>query len=341
MITGQSFMMVVVLLCTCAFAFLNGFRDASNSVAVAVRNRALTPTYAVLVAAFFTFAGTMLSTSFGVYLISAVELNVPTGIPGLALLLSALLAGGAWALLCWWRGLPVSSTHSLIAALAGASGASALLGNDGVHDAWRMLAGGVLLPLVFTPVFAFAVSYALVIPVTWLVRHSTASDVNGVSRAGQAIAACAVALGNGLQDGQRTGAFLTLALVTAGAAEPGSIMLGPQLLGAGCLAAGVLFGGWRIAHTLAYRLVNMDPLRGMVAQSVSAAMLFLGAMLIHLPISTTQAVTSSIVGAGANQRFESVTWRHVNRILRHWVATPLVCAVVGGILYLAMHPLVN
>jgi PiT family inorganic phosphate transporter len=283
----------------------------------------------------------MLSTSFGVYLISAVELNVPTGIPGLALLLSALLAGGAWALLCWWRGLPVSSTHSLIAALAGASGASALLGNDGVHDAWRMLAGGVLLPLVFTPVFAFAVSYALVIPVTWLVRHSTASDVNGVSRAGQAIAACAVALGNGLQDGQRTGAFLTLALVTAGAAEPGSIMLGPQLLGAGCLAAGVLFGGWRIAHTLAYRLVNMDPLRGMVAQSVSAAMLFLGAMLIHLPISTTQAVTSSIVGAGANQRFESVTWRHVNRILRHWVATPLVCAVVGGILYLAMHPLVN
>lgn len=341
MLTGQTFMMFVVLLCTCAFAFLNGFRDASNSIAVAVRNRALTPTYAVLVAAFFTFVGTMASTSFGVYLVSAVELGVPDGIPGLALLLSGLLAGGAWGLFCWWRGLPISSTHALIAALAGASGASALLGNDGVHDAWRMLAGGVLLPLLFTPLFAFAVSYALVIPVTWLVRHSTAADVNGVSRAGQAVAACAVALGNGLQDGQRTGAMLTLALVTAGAAQPGTIMLGPQLLGASCLAAGVLFGGWRIAHTLAYRLVNIDPLRGMVAQTVSAAMLFLGAMLIHLPISTTQAVTSSIVGAGTNQRFESVTWQQVNKVLRNWLATPLVCAVLGGILYLAMHPLLG
>ena len=339
--TGQSLMMFLVLACTCGFAFLNGFRDASNSVAAAVRTRALTPTYAVLVAAFFTFVGTMLSTSFGVYLISAVELNVPEGTPGLALLLAALLAAGAWGLLCWWRGLPISSTHALISALAGASGASALLGNDGVHDALRMLLGGVLIPLVFTPLVAFAISYLLVVPATWLVRHSSAADVNGVSRAGQAVAACAVALGHGIQDGQRTGAMLTLTLVTAHAAQPGSIMLGTQLLGATFLAAGVLCGGWRIAHTIAYRLVSLDPLRGMIAQSVSASMLFLGAMVFHLPLSTTQAVTSSIVGAGANQRFESVIWRHVNRVARHWVATPVVCALLAGVLFLAMHPLLG
>lgn len=339
--TAQSLMMLLVLACTCGFAFLNGFRDASNSVAAAVRTRALTPTYAVLVAAFFTFVGTMLSTSFGVYLISAVELNVPNGTPGLALLLAALLAAGAWGLLCWWRGLPISSTHALISALAGASGASAFMGNDGVHDAWRMLLGGVLLPLIFTPIVAFTISYVLVIPATWLVRHSSASDVNGVSRAGQAIAACAVALGHGIQDGQRTGAMLTLALVTANAAQPGSILLGIQLLGATFLAVGVLCGGWRIAHTIAYRLVSLDPLRGMIAQSVSATMLFLGAMVFHLPLSTTQAVTSSIVGAGANQSFESVIWRHVNRVGLHWLATPLVCALLAGVLFLAMNPLIG
>ena len=339
--SGQSLMMFLVLACTCGFAFLNGFRDASNSVAAAVRTRALTPTYAVLVAAFFTFVGTMLSTSFGVYLVSAVELNVPDGTPGLGLLLSALLAAGAWGLLCWWRGLPISSTHALISALAGASGASAILGNDGVHDALRMLLGGVLIPLVLTPLVAYAFSYLLVVPATWLVRHSSAADVNGVSRASQAVAACAVALGHGIQDGQRTGAMLTLTLVTAHAAEPGSIMPGVQLLGAAFLSAGVLFGGWRIAHTIAYRLVSLDPLRGMIAQAVSATMLFLGAMVFHLPLSTTQAVTSSIVGAGANQRFESVIWRHVNRVLRHWVATPVVCAVLGGVLFLAMYPLLG
>ena len=283
----------------------------------------------------------MLSTSFGVYLISAIELNVPDGTPGLVLLLAALLAAGTWGLLCWWRGLPISSTHALISALAGASGASAILGDDGVHDALRMIFGGVLLPLVLTPVIAFVISYLLVVPATWLVRHSSASDVNGVSRAGQAVAACAVALGHGIQDGQRTGAMLTLTLVTAHATQPGSIMLGTQLLGATCLAAGVLFGGWRIAHTIAYRLVSLDPLRGMIAQSVSASMLFLGAMVFHLPLSTTQAVTSSIVGAGANQRFESVIWRHMNRVVRHWVATPVVCALLAGVLSLAMHPMLG
>lgn len=339
--TAQTFLMVLVFACTCGFAFLNGFRDASNSVAAAVRTKALSPTYAVLVAAFFTFVGTMLSTSFGVYLISAVELNVPAGTRGLMLLLAALLAAGAWGLLCWWRGLPISSTHAIISALAGASGASALLGNDGVHDALRMLVGGVLLPLLFTPLVAYAISYLLVLPATWLVRHSSADGVNGVSRAGQAVAACAVALGHGIQDGQRTGAMLTLALVTANAAQPGSIMLGTQLLAATCLAVGVLFGGWRIAHTLAYRLVSLDPMRGMIAQSVSASILFLGAMVFHLPLSTTQAVTSSIVGAGANQRFESVIWRNVNKVLRNWAATPVVCALAAGVLYLAMHPLVS
>ncbi len=123
--------------------------------------------------------------------------------------------------------------------------------------------------------------------------------------------------------------------------NPGRSCSARSCLGATFLAAGVLFGGWRIAHTIAYRLVSLDPLRGMIAQSVSASMLFLGAMVFHLPLSTTQAVTSSIVGAGANQRFESVIWRHVNRVARHWVATPVVCALLAGVLFLAMHPLLG
>lgn len=330
---------ILVFTLTCGFAFLNGFRDASNSVAAAVRTRALTPTIAVLSASFFAFVGTMLSTTLGVYLISAVELNVPEGAPGLVLLLSALLAAGGWGLLCWWRGVPVSSTHALISGLAGASGASALLGNDGVHDALRMLIGGVMLPLVVTPLVAFGVSFLLVGPATWLARYSSSSDVNGVSRAGQAVASCAVSLGHGLQDGQRTGAMLTLVLVAGNLAEAGSIPFGAQLTGALFLATGVLFGGWRISHTIAYRMVSIDPLRGMIAQSVSATMLYVGALALHLPLSTTQAATSAIVGAGANQRFESVIWSHVYRVITHWIATPVIGALLAGVLYLAFHPL--
>ena len=55
-----------VVLLTAAFAFLNGFRDVSTSVALAVRTRALTPSVAVLLAAFFNFLGALLSASLAV-----------------------------------------------------------------------------------------------------------------------------------------------------------------------------------------------------------------------------------------------------------------------------------
>ena len=59
------FALVVVL--AAAFAFINGFRDASTSVALAVRTRALTPTVAVLLAAVFNFIGALLSAGTGAW----------------------------------------------------------------------------------------------------------------------------------------------------------------------------------------------------------------------------------------------------------------------------------
>ncbi|MET1063514.1 MAG: inorganic phosphate transporter, partial [Arthrobacter sp.] len=55
------FLFALVVILAGAFAFLNGFRDASASVALAVRTRALTPTVAVLLAGFFNFVGAGLS----------------------------------------------------------------------------------------------------------------------------------------------------------------------------------------------------------------------------------------------------------------------------------------
>ncbi|WP_417221172.1 anion permease [Arthrobacter sp.] len=325
----------------CAFGFLNGFRDASNSVAAAVRTRALTPSVAVVLAAAFTIVGTLLGTAFGTSLIAAVELNVPDGAPGLAILLTAVLAAGGWGWFCWYRAVPMSSTQAVISGFAGASGASALLGGDGVHGVTRMLVGGVLIPLLLTPVIAYALSYLVVIPLTWRLRHASSGDANTVGRMGQSITAGAVALGHGLQDGQRTAAMLTLALVTGSAVAPQGIPFWAQAVAAGCLGAGVLCGGWRITHTIANRLVAIDPLRGMGAQTVSAAMLFVGAIALHMPLSTTQAVTSSIVGAGANQRFESVVWRRVAGVAAYWLLTPLVCIAVAGVFFLAINPLLG
>ncbi|WP_313812958.1 inorganic phosphate transporter [Glutamicibacter sp.] len=337
--TVTSALTVIAVILTLAYAVLNGFRDSSTAVAAAVRTRALTPVVAVVVAAFFAFLGTLATSGLSTALVDALNFNVPPGTAGLKMVICGLITAGAWGIYCWWRGMPMSSTHSLLSALVGASGAAAFVGDESMAGAWQLLLGSVLLPLLIAPGVAYALSYLAVIPAMWLVRHNTSRTVNEVSRTGQAVTACASALGLGLQDGQRTGALIALVLMNGRLMDPGPVTWAIQLAAAAALSFGVLLGGWRITYTLGRRLVNFDPLRGMIAQGVSAIMLFLGSVVFHLPMSTTQTVTSGIVGAGNNQSFESVVWRNVAKVARIWVLTPAVCIFGGAVLTLAVRPL--
>jgi len=334
-----SVLTTIAVALTLAYAVLNGMRDASTAVAASVRTRALSPAVAVTLAAIFAFIGTMATSGLSVTLVQELNINVPSGVAGLKLLICGLLAAGAWGVYCWWRGLPISSTHALLSALAGGSGAAAIMGDESTRNVWDLLLSSVVIPMVLASVIAFTLSYLLVIPATWILRHNTSRSVNEGSKAGQAVAAGAVALGLGLQDGQRTGALLSLVLITGRLMDPGPLTVAIQLTAAAALSFGVLLGGWRITYTLGRRLVNFDPLRGMIAQGVAAGMLFVGSLVVHLPLSTTQAVTSGIVGAGKNQAFESVTWRNVNKVVWHWLLTPVVCVFGGAILTLAARPL--
>ena len=334
-----SVLTAIAVVLTLAYAVLNGMRDASTAVAASVRTRALRPAIAVSVAAVFAFIGTMATSGLSVSLVQELNINVPTGVAGLKLLISGLIVAGIWGIYCWWRGLPISSTHALLSALAGGSGAAAIMGDESTRNVWGLLLSSVIIPMVLASIIAYVLSYLLVFPATRFLRYNTSRSVNDGSRAGQAVAAGAVALGLGLQDGQRTGAMLSLVLITGNMMAPGPLTVAIQLTAACALSFGVLLGGWRITYTLGRRLVNFDPLRGMIAQGVAAGMLFVGSLVVHLPLSTTQAVTSGIVGAGRNQAFESVAWRNVNRVLWHWLLTPVVCVIGGAIFALAVRPL--
>ncbi len=320
------------------FAFLNGFKDASSSVAVAVRTRALTPTVAVLLAGLFNFVGAGLSATL-VLQVSRTWVELPPGDSGLTIALAGLLSAAAWGLYTWWRGIPASSTHALIGGLAGASIGSFVTGGLPVTGADRSLLFQVVLPLVLSPAVAFAAAYFLVWPAHWAARYTPPNVVNSRSRWSQAVAAGAVAFGHGLQDGQRTSAVLVLALLAAGLSDGASLPLWVALLTASMLTAGTLAGGWRISYTIGYRLTRMDPLRGFVAQLCSATLLLLGAVALHLPLSTTHTTTAAVIGAGANQNFASTNRRLVIRVLMFWLLTPAVAAAGAFVLQLAFSPL--
>jgi PiT family inorganic phosphate transporter len=326
-----------VVLLAAAFAFLNGFRDASNSVALAVRNRALTPSVGVLLAAFFNFIGALLSALLAVAA-SQTWIHLPAGANGLTILAAGLASACAWGLLMWRRGIPASSTHALVGGLAGAGLASLAVGGPGVAGVDQSLLFQVVLPLVLSPLVAYSGSFLLVYPATWVARYTQPNVVNQRFRRGQAVAAGAVAFGHGLQDGQRVSAVLLLALLAAGYSD-GGIPLWVAGLSAVMMTAGTLFGGWRISHTIGYKITRIDPLRGSVAQTFSALMLFVGAIGLHWPLSTTHTVTAGALGAGENQNFSVTNRKLVIRILWLWALTPLATCALAFVLALALSPI--
>ncbi|MFC8039820.1 anion permease [Paenarthrobacter sp. NPDC057355] len=332
--------LVLVVALASGFAFLNGFRDVSNAVALSTRTRALTPSVAVLLAAVFNFVGAMLSGTF-VLAFTQSWITLPQGTGGLTMLASALAASILWGVYAWWRGIPLSSTNSLVGGLIGAGGASILVGGNSVGGVDGIVLTQVVLPLVLSPLLAFVAAYLLVWPVTWAARYTQPNVVNRRFRRAQAVSSAAVAFGHGLQDGQRTAAVIFLAVVAAGLSGGDDVPLWVLLLTAVMLTAGTLLGGWRISHTLGHKLIRVDPLRGFVAQTLTSVMLFVGAIGFQLPLSTTHTLTASVLGGGINQRFHTVNRRLVRRILMFWVATPLVTAAAAFILELAFSPLTH
>lgn len=333
-----AFLLGAVIVSAAVFAFLNGFRDASAAVALSVRTRALTANVAVLLAALFNCVGALASVALTTIFADKLFI-VPNGKDGLILLLAALISASLWGIYLWWRGFPSSSTHALISSLVGASLGSAVIGHRPLDGLTVTMWSLVVLPLLISPLMAFVLGFAAVYPTSWAARNMAPNRVNRRARQLQSVAGAAVAFGHGLQDGQRTTAVVLFALVAAGSIGAGELPMWVPIFTAVLLALGTLFGGWRISYTLGHRLVRVDPMRGSVAQMLSAGLLFIGAMVLHMPLSTTHAVTAAIAGAGANQRFAATNGRVLIHIARAWIATPVVCLALGAVFFLALSPL--
>ncbi|MFC0582335.1 inorganic phosphate transporter [Micrococcoides hystricis] len=336
----ELFLCTLVIAASTAFAVINGGHDAPNNIALAVRTRALTPKAALLLAAAFNFLGALLGTALAAVFIRQFNLYLPHSDHSLIVLLVATLVAVSWGLFTWRKGMPSSSTHALVAALLAGAFVTLLVdappGNpDGEGAVWQV----IVAPLLLSPVLAFVVAYLGVELMKIFTRKASQNSVRESSRMGQAIASAAGAFGHGVQDAQRSTAIMVLALTSIDAIAPGEVPLWTMLLSATAISLGTLLGGWRIAHTLANRIVTVDTMRAFVATTASAGIVIFGAIAFHLPASSTHTSVAAIVGAGTNQAFGSVRWQEVARIASYWLFTPLVCAIISAILVLAISPL--
>jgi len=322
-------LVLVVIAVALTFDFTNGFHDAANAIATSVSTRALTPRIALLMAAVFNLIGAFLGTGVAETIGSGI-VDVGLGLHGMAVVLAALLGAIGWNLVTWRLGLPSSSSHALIGALAGAGIASSTT----VH--WGVILDKVVVPMVLSPLAGFLLGYLVMVGILWAVRRSNPGPTHRRFRMAQTVSAAAMALGHGLQDAQKTMGVIVLALVAGGFHEGESIPWWVKLAAALAISLGTYSGGWRIMRTLGRRIIHLDPARGFAAEAVSASVLYVAALTFHAPISTTHTISSAIMGVGATKRFSAVRWGVARSMVGAWVLTLPAAGLLAAVLYFVL-----
>ena len=318
--------LVAVIAVALFFDFTNGFHDTANAIATSVSTRALSPRTAVLVAAVLNFAGAFVSLK--------VAATIATGIVNpdsvtLSVILAGLVGAITWNLVTWFVGLPSSSSHALIGGIAG----SAIAADGWQVIQWQGVWDKAVKPGILSPILGFAIALALMLVIIWVIRRRSPSRVNRVFRRPQIVSGSFVAFTHGTNDAQKTMGVIALALITTGHlnAEEFDVPYWVIVSSATAMALGTYAGGWRIIKTMGTRIAKIDPPMGFAAQSACAGILWTTAHL-GFPVSTTQTITGSVMGAGASRRLAAVRWGIAGNIAVAWVLTLPAAGLVGALM---------
>lgn len=165
---GHTALLLLCVLIALGFEFVNGFHDTANAVATVIYTNALRPTTAVVLSGVCNFLGVFLggiAVAMGIMKLLPVELLVEQGAgAGLAMVFALLLSAILWNLATWYKGIPSSSSHTLIGAIIGVGiGNSLRPGHTfGVGVNWDK-AKDVGAALLFSPIFGFLAAAGLLL----------------------------------------------------------------------------------------------------------------------------------------------------------------------------------
>lgn len=322
--------LILILLAEAA----NGWTDAPAGTSAAVASGALKSRTALFVTAIFNFLGLIAACYFG----AAVAKTIGTGIvqPDLITIGSigvAMITTILWSILAAWLGLPISKTHSLLAALAGigfaVGGFDALLpaSHNLADSGWVAVGKGV-----FSSLFIGSA-------VAWFLTRCIAKTVLGdlsdrFWRHIQRFTVCVVASGHGFNDGLKYVGVITLVLLKSGVISEFRVLPQTIVMCAVVMGLGTMLAGCRI-HDRLDTMVNgvhkksFRPYMG-VASELTAGFTIWQTGWLGIPMSTTHSVVAAM--AGARSAFGKVHIGSVVRILWGWIITYVFCFFVADLL---------
>ena len=316
--------LIIVISLALFFGFLNGMRDVSNIVATLISSRAFSPRTALTIASISEFIGPFL---FGVVVAKTIaDQVVHSQELTLAVILAALLGAIVWNLITWYFGLPGSSTHALLGGLIGAT----WVGVGPAAIDWIGV-GKIFIALFTSPIIGFVFGFLFTRLVYFLARNAS-PRINDFFRGAQFFTAIGLGLSHGANDAQKTMGMIVLSLVIAGVLPEFVVPNWVVFLSAGVMALGASLGGWRMIRTLGGRFYKIRPLHSFSTQLTSTVVV-LGASLLGAPVSTSQVVSSAIVGVGSAERVSKVRWSITEEIAASWLVTIPASALLSAGIY--------
>lgn len=316
--------LIFLIILALGFDFLNGIHGSSTIVATMISSRALKPRTALIIIAVAEFCGPFI---FGVAVANTIGSQIVSPqLVNMNLLLAALLAAIIWNVFTWALGIPSNSSYALIGGLIGA----VMVGTG-----WQgLIISGlvkIFVSLFASPLLGFLAGW-LIANLIFLLSWKATPRINGIFKQLQVATSLGLALSHGTNDAQKAMGVITLGLVIGGFQEVFQVPFWVVFICALVIATGTAIGGWRLIRTLGSKFYKIRPVHGLASQ-VASAMVILTASLVGGPVSTTQVVSTSIMGVGAAERLSKVRWNVAGEILSAWLLTIPATALLAAGLY--------
>ena len=307
-------------------SFLVGIHDSSN-IATMISSRAYSPRTALTITSIAEFLGPLV---FGVKVAKTIGRNVvsPDAI-NIQVILATMISAILWILLTWFLRIPSSYSHALVGGFVGSVLVAAGWQAIQIHGL-----ATILIWLLISPVIGFVFGLLLLTLILRLSWYAT-PRINNFFKRSQLISVVALALGQGANDSAKSMGIITLAMMIQGYLHVFIVPLWAVLTCSAALALGTSLGGMRLIRTVGGKFYKIHPVDGFASQLASASVI-ISASLFGGPVSTTQVVSSSIMGVGTAERLNKVRWGVAREIGTAWLLTIPASAVMSAGLYLLL-----
>ena len=327
-------LLVIIIVLALIFDYINGFHDAANSIATIVSTKVLTPFQAVIWAAFFNFLAFFIAKyvigGFGIA--NTVSKTVIEEYITLPIILSGVVASIIWNLYTWWKGIPSSSSHTLIGGFAGAA-----IMAHGFEAIQLNIILKIAVFIFLAPLIGMVIAFGVTLLVFYICKRAHPHTAEVWFKKLQLVSSAMFSIGHGLNDSQKVMGII------AAAGHSESLGMGinsiddlPDWVAFSCFTAislGTMSGGWKIVKTMGTKITKVTPLEGVIAETAGAFTLYLTEYL-KIPVSTTHTITGAIIGVGATKRLSAVRWGVTKNLMTAWVLTIPVSGLLAAAVYL-------